>query len=66
MSNFFNPTHFLIVEGLMILSGVIGYYCGHRGFAGVASDLNDIKLDVKSLKATPTTVVPTVVTPVAV
>jgi hypothetical protein len=27
-----------------------GYYLGHRGLAGVKSDLNDAKIDIEKLK----------------
>jgi len=41
----------VIIEILMAVSGVCGYYLGHRGFNGIISDLKDVKTDVENLKA---------------
>lgn len=41
----------LITPSLMAVSGLIGYYLGHRGLTGVKSDLNDVKTDITMIKA---------------
>jgi hypothetical protein len=43
-------TSFYITLGFSIVSGVIGYYVGERGWSGVESDLNNVKLDIENLK----------------
>lgn len=37
---------------LMLVSGVLGYYLGHRGATGVMSDLEDVKKDIQHLRET--------------
>ncbi len=57
-------------ESVLILNAVTniacivaGYYLGHRGFAGVALDLHNIKADVTGIKnkLTPITLTPVTV-----
>lgn len=40
----------IIVEVLCLVSGLVGYYIGHRGLTGVQSDLNDVKQDIANVK----------------
>lgn len=52
-----------IAEVTFVVGGVLGYYLGHRGIAGVESDLQDVKTDIANIKGklTPTPVI----TPIA-
>lgn len=57
----------VITQALMAVTGVLGYYLGHRGFKGVVSDLNNVKTDVENIKARifpVQTATPVIVTPV--
>lgn len=41
----------MLIPALMGVSGLVGFYLGHRGLTGVKSDLNDVKTDVTLIKA---------------
>lgn len=43
-------TQFYVTLGLMVFSGGCGYYLGERGWQGVQSDLNNVKLDVAHIQ----------------
>jgi hypothetical protein len=43
-------TAFYIAFGFSLLTGVLGYYVGERGWTGVQNDLNNVKLDIANLK----------------
>jgi hypothetical protein len=61
-------TAFYITLGFSLFTGVFGYYVGERGWQGVQNDLNNVKLDVATIKGKidgPATVVTTPATTVA-
>lgn len=41
----------LLIPSLMGLSGLVGFYLGHRGLTGVKTDLQDVKTDVATIQA---------------
>lgn len=43
-------TSFYLTLGFSLLSGIIGYYIGERGWKGVENDLHNVKQDVTNLK----------------
>lgn len=57
-------TQILVTEVLMAGSLVVGFFMGKRGLTGVASDMNNIKTDIATLKgklsgSTQTVTIPT-------
>ena len=41
---------FYLVLGFSLFFGILGYYIGERGVTGVENDLNNVKLDVATIK----------------
>lgn len=60
----FDQIHIILFVLSNCLTGVSFYYLGHRGLAGVKSDLADVKMDLERLKLRFST--PVVPTPVVV
>lgn len=55
------PDWLITVELLMVGTGLLGYYMGQRGWAGIKMDITNAKTEIEKLKArfegTPTQVV---------
>lgn len=43
-------THIYVALAFMAVTGLIGFYLGHRGLTGVNNDVQDIKKDIAVLK----------------
>jgi len=43
-------TCFWLVVGFSFFSGLMGYYVGERGWAGVEHDISNIKLDINHIR----------------